>query len=74
MTVLEAITSEITRRKEERIYPYCAMLDDVKKLSGLSDAEFREEVKALKRAGKIEIKQTINSYSFYLKNGKEKDT
>lgn len=66
MTVLETITSIINQRKQDKIYPHCAMLNDVKELSGLSDAEFREEVKRLKRAGKIEIKQTINSYSFYL--------
>jgi len=66
MTVLESITQIIEDRKANRIYPYCAMLSDVRELCGLSDAEFREEVKCLKRAVKIEIKQTINSYSFYL--------
>lgn len=66
LTLLESITSIIEDRKASKIYPYCAMLSDVRKLCGLSDTEFREEVKRLKRAGKIEIKQTINSYSFYL--------
>lgn len=74
MTPLEAITKIIDDKKERRTYPFCALISDVRPLCNLSDAEFREEVKQLKRAGKIEIKQTINSYSFYLKNGKEKDT
>lgn len=54
--VFETITTIINQRKQDKIHPYCAMLSDVKKLCGLPDAEFREEVKALKRAGKIEIK------------------
>lgn len=67
MTVLEAITQIISDRKSKHIVPECAMISDVKKLSGLNDDEFREECRELKREGKIEIKETINSFSIYLK-------
>lgn len=65
--ILETITSIIEKRKEERRVPYCAMLSDVIDQSGMSIDEIREEVRALKKAGKIAIKETINSTSFYLR-------
>lgn len=67
MTVLEAITQIISDRRSKHIVPECAMISDVKKLSGLDDKEFREECRKLKREGKIEIKQTINSFAIYLR-------
>lgn len=66
-SALESIASIINQRKEDKIFPYCAMLSDVRRLSGLADAEFRKEVKSLVKEGKIEIRETINTYSFYLK-------
>ncbi len=66
MTVLEAITQLIDERKEQKRIPHCALLLDVKKLAQLPEEEFRKQVKQLKQEGKIAIKQTINSYSFYL--------
>lgn len=67
MTVLEAITQIISDRRSKHIVPECAMISDVKKLSELDDKEFWEECRKLKREGKIEIKNTINSFSIYLK-------
>lgn len=64
--VLETITSIINQRKQDKIYPPCAMLNDVTRLCSLPDKEFREEVKRLKRAGNIVERQTINSVSYYL--------
>mgnify|MGYP001020440959 CR=1 FL=1 len=67
MTILEIITALIEQRKQNNILPECALLSDVRKECKLSDEEFREEIKRLRKGGVIEIKQTINSYSFYLK-------
>lgn len=67
MTVLEIITDLISKRKEERKVPHCAMLRDVIDQSGLSIDEIRKEVRELKKAGKISIRETINSTSSYLR-------
>lgn len=67
MTVLEIINNLIKKRKEENRIPYCAMLRDVMALSGLTKEELQEEIDKLKAEGKIAIKETINSQSFYLR-------
>lgn len=66
MTVLEAITQIIEMRKSERRVPHSAMIRDVSDMVGLTEGEVWEQALELKREGKITIKDTINSKSFYL--------
>jgi len=67
MTVYEAVTALIDKKKDEKRMPHCAMLEDVKDIVQLPDEQFREEMKQLKRDGKIAIRQTVNSFSIYLR-------
>jgi len=67
MTVYEAVTALIDKKKDENRMPHCAMLEDVKDIVQLPDEQFREEMKQLKRDGKIAIRQTVNSFSIYLR-------
>jgi len=67
ITILEVITRLINKRKEKRKVPHCALIDDVIKLSGMSKEEVMKEVRKLKEEGKIAIRETINSQSFYLR-------
>lgn len=66
MNIYEIITKIVEQRKKENRIPHCAMIRDVIDLSGLSAHEVKEEAEKLKTEGKIAIKETINSYSFYL--------
>jgi hypothetical protein len=66
MTVLEIITNLVNKRKAERKFPHCAMIIDAIAASGLSKEAFLKETEKLKSEGKIAIKDTINSTSYYL--------
>ena len=67
MTVLEAITKIIDQRKKDRRVPHCAMRREVADMVGLTENEVWKQALKLKKEGKIAIKDTINSKSFYLK-------
>lgn len=64
MTALQAITQIIETRKKNKTTPYCAMLADVQKLS--TEKDFRGAIRELINQREVVIKQTINSFSFYL--------
>lgn len=66
MTPIEAITHLIEEKKRSRKIPHCAMLEDVTRICNLPESELKEDLKKLKKEGKIAFKQTINSWSIYL--------
>lgn len=66
MNVIDAIRQEIEERKAQGIAPCCAPLINTRRRTELEDAEFRRQVKWLKDAGIITIRETINSFAFYL--------
>lgn len=66
MTALEAITIIIKEKEKNRQIPHCAMLEDVIRMCELPAPDLRDELKKLKKEGKIALKQTINSWSIYL--------
>ena len=67
MTAKEAINQIIQEKKNNKQAPHCAMLSDVESL--YTGNEFRSEIRALINKGEVVINQTINSFSFYLKDG-----
>lgn len=69
MTAIEAIKQIIEEKKNNKQAPHCAMLKDVKRL--YTGDEFRSEIRALINKGEVVITRTINSFSFYLKDGTE---
>ena len=69
MTAIEAIKQIIEEKKNNKQAPHCAMLKDVERL--YTGDEFRSEVRALIDKGEVVITRTINSFSFYLKDGTE---
>lgn len=66
MTVYNAIEQLIAEKKEQRRIPHCAEFRAVKDLVQLSDAELNAETQRLKSEGRIAIRETINSSSYYI--------
>lgn len=74
MNVIDAIRQEIEERKAQRVAPYCAPLIDTRRRTELEEKEFRRQVKWLKDGGIITIRETINSFAFYLTEESDKTT
>lgn len=69
MTAIEAIKQIIEEKKNNKQAPHCAMLSDVESL--YTGNAFRDEIRALIKQREVVITRTINSFSFYLKDGTE---
>ena len=69
MTAIEAIKQIIEEKKNNKQAPHCAVLMDVARLYAGEGS--RSEVRALIDEGEVVITRTINSFSFYLKDGTE---
>ena len=62
MTVLEIIRQIKSEKESVKIFPTYARQGDVRTLSGLSEEDFRKEVKELRDFGVIKVKRGINHY------------
>ena len=69
MTAKEAIKEIIEEKKNNKQAPHCAMLSDVQRV--YTGNAFRDEIRALIKQREVVITRTINSFSFYLKDGTE---